>query len=85
VSGLRREEVALLAAISTEYYTRIEQGRLQASAPLLDEIAQVLRLNDDQRTCLFGLAAKPSSAGSRTRRSRPASCTPVLARTATHR
>lgn len=33
VSGLRREEVALLAAISTEYYTRIEQGRLQASAP----------------------------------------------------
>ncbi|WP_105974258.1 helix-turn-helix domain-containing protein [Streptomyces geranii] len=61
VSGLRREEVALLAAISTEYYTRIEQGRLQASAPLLDEIAQVLRLNDDQRTYLFELAAKQSA------------------------
>ncbi|GGW09390.1 transcriptional regulator [Streptomyces capoamus] len=58
VSGLRREEVALLAAISTEYYARIEQGRLQASAPLLNEIAQVLRLNDDQRTYLFELAAK---------------------------
>ncbi|MER7930716.1 helix-turn-helix transcriptional regulator [Streptomyces sp. NPDC096057] len=58
VKGLRREEVALLAAISTEYYTRIEQGRLQASAPLLDEIAQVLRLNDAQRTYLFDLAAK---------------------------
>ncbi|WP_340378237.1 helix-turn-helix transcriptional regulator [Streptomyces sp. SS7] len=58
VKGLRREEVALLAAISTEYYTRIEQGRLQASAPLLDEIAQVLRLNDDQRAYLFDLAAK---------------------------
>ncbi len=58
VNGLRREEVALLAAISTEYYTRIEQGRLQASAPLLDEIAQVLRLNDAQRTYLFDLAAK---------------------------
>jgi transcriptional regulator with XRE-family HTH domain len=58
VKGLRREEVALLAAISTEYYTRIEQGRLQASAPLLDEIAQALRLNDAQRTYLFGLAAK---------------------------
>ncbi|MFF7561987.1 helix-turn-helix domain-containing protein [Streptomyces pseudovenezuelae] len=58
VKGLRREEVALLAAISTEYYTRIEQGRLQASAPLLDEIAQALRLNDDQRTYLFDLAAK---------------------------
>ncbi|MEU2779053.1 helix-turn-helix domain-containing protein [Streptomyces sp. NPDC007162] len=58
VKGLRREEVALLAAISTEYYTRIEQGRLQASAPLLDEIAQALRLNDDQRTYLLDLAAK---------------------------
>ncbi|MFI5967858.1 helix-turn-helix domain-containing protein [Streptomyces asoensis] len=58
VKGLRREEVALLAAISTEYYTRIEQGRLQASAPLLDEIARTLRLNDDQRTYLFDLAAK---------------------------
>ncbi|MBK3625429.1 helix-turn-helix transcriptional regulator [Streptomyces sp. MBT49] len=58
VKGLRREEVALLAAISTEYYTRIEQGRLQASAPLLDEIAQVLRLNDAQRTYLLHLAAK---------------------------
>ncbi|KRD09295.1 MULTISPECIES: helix-turn-helix domain-containing protein [unclassified Streptomyces] len=58
VSGLRREEVALLAAISTEYYTRIEQGRLQASAPLLDELAKTLRLNDDQRAYLFDLAAK---------------------------
>ncbi|MFI6374412.1 helix-turn-helix domain-containing protein [Streptomyces sp. NPDC050546] len=58
VRGLRREEVALLAAISTEYYARIEQGRLQASAPLLNELAQVLRLNEDQRTYLFELAAK---------------------------
>ncbi|MDX3836211.1 helix-turn-helix domain-containing protein [Streptomyces europaeiscabiei] len=69
VSGLRREEVALLTAISTEYYTRIEQGRLQASAPLLNEIAEVLRLNDDQRTYLFDLAAKervrPPTSGDR--------------------
>ncbi|MFJ9097357.1 helix-turn-helix domain-containing protein [Streptomyces sp. NPDC102405] len=69
VHGLRREEVALLAAISTEYYARIEQGRLQASAPLLDEIARVLRLNEDQRTYLFQLAAKatagPATAGDR--------------------
>jgi transcriptional regulator with XRE-family HTH domain len=69
VHGLRREEVALLAAISTEYYARIEQGRLQASAPLLNEIAQVLRLNEDQRTYLFQLAAKatagPVTAGDR--------------------
>ncbi|MEU6381635.1 helix-turn-helix domain-containing protein [Streptomyces sp. NPDC046909] len=61
VRGLRREEVALLAAISTEYYARIEQGRLQASAPLLGEIADVLRLNDDQRTYLFELSAKETA------------------------
>ncbi|WP_105971141.1 helix-turn-helix domain-containing protein [Streptomyces geranii] len=64
VSGLRREEVALLAAISTEYYTRIEQGRLQASVPLLEEIAQVLRLNDDQRTYLLDLAVKQTARSS---------------------
>jgi transcriptional regulator with XRE-family HTH domain len=58
VHGLRREEVALLASISTEYYTRIEQGRLQASASLLDEIARVLRLNTAQRIYLSELAAK---------------------------
>ncbi|MFC9056433.1 helix-turn-helix domain-containing protein [Streptomyces sp. NPDC057074] len=60
VSGLRREEVALLAAVSTEYYTRIEQGRLPASAPLLEDLARVLHLNDDQRAYLFDLAAKPT-------------------------
>ncbi|WP_372352337.1 helix-turn-helix domain-containing protein [Streptomyces sp. KL116D] len=60
VAGLRREEVARLAAVSTEYYTRIEQGRLQASAALLDDLARVLLLNYDQRAYLFELAAKPT-------------------------
>ncbi|MCG7202266.1 helix-turn-helix domain-containing protein [Streptomyces arenae] len=58
VAGLRREEVALLASISTEYYARIEQGRLQASTPVLADLARVLRLNADQRAYLFELAAK---------------------------
>ncbi|MFK0110696.1 helix-turn-helix domain-containing protein [Streptomyces sp. NPDC091217] len=58
VAGLRREEVALLASISTEYYARIEQGRLQASIPVLADLARVLRLNADQRVYLFDLAAK---------------------------
>ncbi|MFD4598172.1 helix-turn-helix domain-containing protein [Streptomyces sp. NPDC058464] len=58
VPGLRREEVAVLAVVSTDYYTRIEQGRLQPSAPLLAELARVLRLNDDQRAYLFELAGK---------------------------
>jgi transcriptional regulator with XRE-family HTH domain len=58
VKGLRREEVAQLAAISTEYYTRLEQGRIQASGPVLSALSQVLRLDDDQRDYLFELAGK---------------------------
>jgi hypothetical protein len=58
VPGLRREEVALLASISTDYYTRLEQGRIQASAPVLGVLAKVLRLRDDQRQYLFALAGK---------------------------
>ncbi len=58
VEGLRREEVAQLASISTDYYTRLEQGRMQASAPLLDTIARVLRLDDDERGHLFQLAGR---------------------------
>ncbi|MFJ8021486.1 helix-turn-helix domain-containing protein [Streptomyces sp. NPDC096311] len=58
VPGLRREEVALLASISTDYYMRLEQGRLQPSTPVLTAIADALRLDDDQRAYLFGLAGK---------------------------
>ncbi len=58
VAGLRREEVAQLAAISPDYYTRLEQGRIHASAPVLEALAQALHLDDDQRGYLFGLAGK---------------------------
>lgn len=61
VSGLRREEAAQLAAISTDYYTRLEQGRMQASAPVLDALSQALHLDDDQRNYLFGLAGKETA------------------------
>jgi transcriptional regulator with XRE-family HTH domain len=60
VAGLRREEVAQLASISTDYYTRIEQGRIRVSAPVLSTLADVLRLDEDQRRYLFSLAGKPS-------------------------
>lgn len=56
VAGLRREEVARLAAISTDYYARLEQGRLQPSGPVLAELARVLRLTKWQRAQLFALA-----------------------------
>ncbi|MGW5570289.1 helix-turn-helix domain-containing protein [Nocardia thailandica] len=58
VPGLRREEVAQLASISTDYYTRVEQGRRLASTPVLDTLAGVLQLDDDQRAYLFELARK---------------------------
>ncbi|MBU7599446.1 helix-turn-helix domain-containing protein [Streptomyces sp. P38-E01] len=58
VSGLRRQEVAALAAISTDYYTRLEQGRTRASAAVLIKLARVLHLDDDRRAQLFALAGE---------------------------
>lgn len=61
VKGLRREEVALLASISTDYYTRLEQGRRQASTPVLNVLAQVLHLDDEERAYMFELAGKDTA------------------------
>jgi transcriptional regulator with XRE-family HTH domain len=58
VPGLRREEVALLASISPDYYTRLEQGRRRASEPVLDALARALRLSEDERAYLFELSGK---------------------------
>lgn len=55
--GLRREEVAELAGVSTDYIVRLEQGRgLRPSADVLDALSQALRLNADERAYLFDLA-----------------------------
>jgi transcriptional regulator with XRE-family HTH domain len=57
VSGLRREEVAQLAGVSTDYYTRLEKGNLGgASDSVLDAIARALQLDDAERAHLFDLA-----------------------------
>jgi transcriptional regulator with XRE-family HTH domain len=57
VPGLRREEVAYLAGVSTEYYTRLEQGRHpNISETVLTAVARALRLGDDERGHLFALA-----------------------------
>ncbi len=57
--GLRREEVALLAAMSVDYYTRLEQSRgPQPSRAVLTGIARALRLSDDERAHLFHLAGE---------------------------
>ncbi|MFH8573340.1 helix-turn-helix domain-containing protein [Streptomyces sp. NPDC017993] len=57
VRGLRREEVAQIAGISVDYYTRIEQGRAHAiSDSVLDAIARALRLTDGEVTYLRNVA-----------------------------
>lgn len=56
-TGLRREEVAALAGMSTDYVVRLEQGRSsQPSTQLLGALARALRLSDDERNHLFHLA-----------------------------
>src|SRR5664279_2808358 len=59
VSGLRREEVAHLAAISHDYYARLEQGRIAPSPAVLKTLSDVLRLDGEQRAYLHELAGKP--------------------------
>ncbi|MFF4197634.1 helix-turn-helix transcriptional regulator [Nonomuraea sp. NPDC001831] len=56
VSGLRREEVALLAGVSVDYYIRLEQERVQnVSDAVLDAVARVLRMDDTERAHLRDL------------------------------
>lgn len=57
VPGLRREEVAVLAGVSSDWYSRLEQGRqVTPSESVLDAIARVLQLEDAERDYLFNLA-----------------------------
>ncbi|MCX8561261.1 helix-turn-helix transcriptional regulator [Mycolicibacterium mucogenicum] len=56
VPGLRREEVALLAGISVDYYTRLERGNLSGvSDSVLNSVATVLQLDEAERAHLFDL------------------------------
>ncbi|MFJ2734042.1 helix-turn-helix domain-containing protein [Streptomyces sp. NPDC087317] len=56
--GLRREEVALLAGVSIDYYVRLERGRLAgASEEVLDAVCRALRLDEAERAHLHDLAA----------------------------
>ncbi|MFE0632439.1 helix-turn-helix domain-containing protein [Streptomyces sp. NPDC058864] len=68
VEGLRREEVAMLAGISTDYYLRLEQGRDRNPSPqVLDAIARALTLDQDTADYMTGLTrARVTSAAART-------------------
>src|SRR3954451_24803568 len=71
VPGLRREEVAQLAGLSTDYYTRLAKGNLGgASDSVLEAIARALRLDEAERAHLLVLA-RAARAGAREPRRRP--------------
>jgi transcriptional regulator with XRE-family HTH domain len=71
--GLRREEVAMLAGISADYYLRLERGRdRHPSVQVLESIARVLQLDDDHVAHLLTLVAEIP----RHRRHRPRRQTP---------
>lgn len=70
VAGLRREEVAMLAGMSIDYYIRLERGNLSgASDSVLESLARALQLDDAETAHLFDLA-RASAAAPRVRRKR---------------
>jgi transcriptional regulator with XRE-family HTH domain len=69
VKGLRREEVAMLAGVSVDYYVRMERGSLAGtSAGVLDALASALQLDEAERDHLLALARESGAPSSRRRR-----------------
>ena len=74
VPGLRREEVAMLAGVSVDYYTRLERGSAGGvSESVLDALARALRLDEAERSHLFDLARAVQPATTTRRRRAPRS------------
>ncbi len=77
VEGLRRSEVAALAGVSVEYYTKLERGAISGASPeILDALARALRLDDAERAHLFHLAHAASPVARPPRRRSAKSWTP---------
>jgi transcriptional regulator with XRE-family HTH domain len=80
VPGLRREEVALLAGVSVDYYTRLERGNASGvSETVLAALARALQLDDAERAHLFDLA-RAAHAAPRRRRPAPQRVRPSVQR-----
>ena len=81
VSGLRREEVALLAGISVEYYTRLERGNARGvSDEVLEAVSRALRLDDAEHAHLLDLARMANSERPPRRASAPPRVRPTIQR-----
>jgi transcriptional regulator with XRE-family HTH domain len=81
VPGLRREEVALLAGVSVDYYTRLERGNLAGvSESVLDALARALQLDEAERAHLFDLARAANATPSTRRRATTQQVRPTVQR-----
>jgi transcriptional regulator with XRE-family HTH domain len=81
VSGLRREEVALLAGISVEYYTRLERGNARGvSDDVLESVSRALQLDEAERVHLLDLARTANSGRPVRRTSAPNRVRPSIQR-----
>ena len=81
VLGLRREEAAMLAGVSVDYYTRLERGNLKGvSETVLDALARGLRLDEAERAHLFDLARAAGPTTARPRRRSPQKVRPSVQR-----
>ncbi|MGF7234565.1 MAG: helix-turn-helix transcriptional regulator [Frankia sp.] len=79
VKGLRREEVALLAGVSIDYYVRMERGNLAGvSDAVLEGAANALRLDEAERDHLSALARAAGPSATRRRRPAPTAVRPVI-------
>ncbi|NVN51138.1 helix-turn-helix transcriptional regulator [Mycolicibacterium hippocampi] len=79
VKGLRREEVAMLAGVSVDYYVRMERGNLAgASDSVLDALASALQLDEAEREHLYALARASGAGGGRRRRKTLGTVRPAL-------
>lgn len=77
VPGLRRSEVATLAGVSIEYYTRLERGGISGASPeVLDKLAEALHLDDAERAHLFDLAQAANPVARPPRRRNPRTWAP---------
>jgi transcriptional regulator with XRE-family HTH domain len=81
VPGLRREEVAVLAGVGVDYYTRMERGNLGGvSDSVLEALARALQLDDAERAHLFDLARAAQPMTQRPRRRAPQTVRPSVQR-----
>ncbi|MGW4031831.1 helix-turn-helix transcriptional regulator [Streptomyces sp. NPDC004838] len=81
VTGLRREEVALLAGVSVDYYNRLERGNLRGvSENVLNAVAQVLQFDEAEHAHLHDLARASNAAPAKRRRENSRGVRPGLLR-----